>query len=192
MSMATRTDTQSPALHVADGHDLIPEHARALLEAAREDRLEALYVLAVHCGLRQGELLGLRWEDVDLDAGVLRMRGTKTARSRRTVKLSQTVLEALRSHLTRQLEEIDKMGDRYQDRGLVFASEIGTPLNRYNVMLRSSRCSRKPGCPILGSTTCAIRAPRYCSRSGDTMIFRHMQKPLGMRQILIDKRIYVH
>jgi integrase len=137
MSMATRTDTQSPALHVADGHDLIPEHARALLEAAREDRLEALYMLAVHCGLRQGELLGLRWEDVDLDAGVLRMRGTKTARSRRTVKLSQTVLEALRSHLTRQLEEIDKMGDRYQDRGLVFASEIGTPLNRYNVMQRS-------------------------------------------------------
>jgi site-specific recombinase XerD len=92
MSMATMTDTQSPALHVADGHDLIPEHARALLEAARGDRLEALYVLAIHTGMRQGELLALRWEDVDLEAGVLRVRGTKTARSRRTVKLSQTAL----------------------------------------------------------------------------------------------------
>jgi integrase len=69
-------------------------------------------VLAIHTGTRQGELLALRWEDVDLDAGVLRVRGTKMARSRRTVKLSQTVLEALRSHLARQLEEIDKTDDR--------------------------------------------------------------------------------
>jgi integrase len=82
---------------------LSPEQARAFLEAARGDRLEALYVLAVHTGMRQGELLALRWEDVDLDAGVLRVRGTKTARSRRTVKLSRTALEALTSHLARQL-----------------------------------------------------------------------------------------
>jgi integrase len=52
-----------------------------LLEAARGDRLEALYVLAIHTGMRQGELLALKWEDVDLDAAVLRVRGTKTARS---------------------------------------------------------------------------------------------------------------
>ncbi len=44
------------------------EQVRMLLETARDDRLEALYVLAVHCGLRQGELLGLRWEDLDLDS----------------------------------------------------------------------------------------------------------------------------
>ncbi len=71
----------------------------------REDRLEALYVLAIHTGMRQGELLGLRWKEVDLEAGVLQVRGTKTARSRRTVKLSQTALEALKSHLERQLVE---------------------------------------------------------------------------------------
>lgn len=53
---------------------LSPEQARRLLEAARGDRLEALYVLVVHCGLRQGELLGLRWEDVDLEAGTLHVR----------------------------------------------------------------------------------------------------------------------
>ena len=42
------------------------EECGALLESARGERLEALYVLAVHCGLREGELLALRWDDVDL------------------------------------------------------------------------------------------------------------------------------
>jgi len=52
--------------------------ARRLLDSAHADRLEALYVLAIHCGLRQGELLGLRWEDVDLEAGMLQVRRTLT------------------------------------------------------------------------------------------------------------------
>jgi len=88
-------------------------------EAVQGDRLQSLYVLAVHTGLRQGELLGLKWGDVDLEAGTLHVRRTlttskdgpllttpKTKGSRRTVKLSQTALEALRNHLERQLREI--------------------------------------------------------------------------------------
>ena len=90
-------------------------------------------------GLAPCELLALSWEDVDLDAGVLRVRGTKTARSRRTVKLSRTALEALTSHLTRQLGEIDRAGDSWRENGLVFATEIGTPLNRHNLTQRSFR-----------------------------------------------------
>ena len=91
---------------------------KALFKAARGERLEALYVLAVHAGLRQGELLGLKWGDVDLEAGTLQVRRTlttakggpvlsspKTKGSHRTVKLSQTALGALRSHLERQLRE---------------------------------------------------------------------------------------
>ncbi len=57
---------------------LSPEETRYLLEAIREDRLEALYVLAVTTGMRQGELLGLKWQDVDLEAGTLRVRRTLT------------------------------------------------------------------------------------------------------------------
>jgi integrase len=95
---------------------LTPEQVKALLEVARGDRLEALYVLAIHTGLRQGELLGLKWEDVDLEAGTLQVRRTlttakggpvlstpKTKGSRRSVKLTQSAVEALRSHLQRQL-----------------------------------------------------------------------------------------
>jgi integrase len=128
-----------PKVPKKDVTPLSPDQARVLLEAARRDRLEALYVLAIHTGMRQGELLALKWEDVDLDAGVLRVRGTKTARSRRTVQLSQTALDALTRHLTRQLGEIDRAGNAWRENGLVFATEIGTPLNRHNLTQRSFR-----------------------------------------------------
>ena len=55
---------------------LTPEQARAFLEAARGDRYYALYVLAIHYGLRQGELLGLKWADLDLDTNTLQVRRT--------------------------------------------------------------------------------------------------------------------
>jgi integrase len=55
---------------------LSPQEARAFLEAAQGDRLEALYVLALTTGMRQGELLALRWRDVDLEAGTLQVRAT--------------------------------------------------------------------------------------------------------------------
>ena len=58
---------------------LSPEQARTFLKAVRGDRLEALYVLALHRGLRQGELLGLRWDDLDLEAGTLQVRPSYAA-----------------------------------------------------------------------------------------------------------------
>jgi integrase len=93
------------------------EQTKALFEATSGDRLEALYVLAVHTGMREGELLGLKWEDVDFECGVLRLRRAlvreggkvtlgdlKTPKSRRSVGLTRAAAEALRSHLERQLE----------------------------------------------------------------------------------------
>jgi integrase len=111
-----------PQIQREEIRPLTPEQqAKILLETVRaqDDRLEALYVMAVTTGLRQGELLGLKWDDVDLEAGTLQVQRTlttakggpvlsapKTKGSRRTVKLSQTALGALRSHLERQLREI--------------------------------------------------------------------------------------
>ena len=71
--------------------------------------------MAVHCGLRQGELLGLKWDDVDLKAGTLQVRRTlsngeftppKTAKSRRIVGLTPTAVEALKRHSKRQAQEM--------------------------------------------------------------------------------------
>jgi integrase len=126
------------------------EQAKALLEAAREDRLEALYVLAIHTGMREGELLGLKWDDVDLEANVLRLRRAlvreggkvkvgdlKTAKSRRSIRLTRAAADALRGHLERQLAEMERMGSLYQPGGLVFATESGTLINPSNLRNRS-------------------------------------------------------
>lgn len=139
-----------PKVHKEEMRPLSPAEARSLLEAAREDRLEALYVLAVHCGLRQGELFALRWDDVDLEVGTLRVNRTltvtkdgptfttpKTPKSRRSVRLTAGAVGALKRHSERQAQEMVKVGTLYQDQALVFASEVGTPLDRHNVSSRS-------------------------------------------------------
>jgi integrase len=133
-------------------HPLSAEEAQRLLEAAQGDRLEALYVLAIHTGMRRGELLGMRWEDVDLDSASVRVRRTltridngrrlalaepKTRRSRRTVGLTQRAVEALRSHRARQAEEKLKAGSLYASQGLVFAGEGGGFINPSNLRQRS-------------------------------------------------------
>ena len=128
---------------------LSSQQAKAFLEAVRGDRFEAAFVVALHCGLREGEILGLKWSDVDLDAGTLQVRRTlsealagrlfeppKNGKGR-SVKLTAGAVDALRNHLTRQIEEIESLGDRYRDKGLVFPSQVGTPMNAKNLTARS-------------------------------------------------------
>jgi integrase len=135
-----------PQVRREEMRPLTAEQVRILFRAAKGARLEALYILAVTTGLRQGELLGLKWDDVDLEARTLRVRRTlttakggpqltapKTKGSRRTVKLTQNAVQALRSHLERQLDEIDRAGSLWRENGLIFASESGEPLDRRNV-----------------------------------------------------------
>jgi integrase len=128
--------------------------AAVFLKAAKGDRFEALYILCLMCGLRQGEALALHWRDIDLDGGTLRVNlqlqrmrrdGKKSGKlvfsepknaSRRTVGLPQRAVSALKSHRKRQLEEKLTAGSVYQDEGLVFASRFGTPLDAQNVVNR--------------------------------------------------------
>lgn len=130
---------------------LTPEQAKTLLEAARGDRLEALYVLAVTAGLREGELLGLRWEDVGLEGGVLRVRRqltrTKDGLSftvpkrgkTRAVRLTGPAVAALLDHRKIQSRDQTNAGPLWQDSGLVFTSTAGTPVDVGNLTYRSFR-----------------------------------------------------
>jgi integrase len=133
-------------------HPLSVLEARQLLEAARGDRLEALYVLAVHTGMRRGELLGLQWEDVYLDdiyptirvRRTLTRKGTgyvlgepKTKNSRRSVRLTPGAVEVLRTHRARQAEEKLRTGSLYGDQSLVFAGKGGGLINPSNLRQRS-------------------------------------------------------
>ena len=143
-------DVKAPTPTPKEMHPLSAPEARRLLEAARSDRLEAFYVLAVHTGMRRGELLGLKWEDVDLDDSTVRVRRTltrkgtgyvlgepKTKKSRRTVMLTPRAVDALRSRRARQAEEKLRAGSLYGDHGLVFASESGGLINPSNLRQRS-------------------------------------------------------
>lgn len=137
---------QVPARVEQVGRSLSPVEAKQLLQAAKSDRLHALFVTAVYLGLRRGELLGLRWEHVDLEGETLQVAQTlqrvdgriqvlppKTRYSRRTVPLPPPVVEALRVHKAAQGKERLSAGANWQDSGIVFASRVGTPMEPDNL-----------------------------------------------------------
>lgn len=132
---------------------LSPDEARRLLDAAGGTRFEALYTVAVTTGMRQGELLGLRWQNVDLDTRKLHVVGSlqnmtgegwkivepKTARSRRLVVLSELGTQSLRRHRATQAETRLRRGDAWEDNDLVFSNSFGRPINPQYLLNRSLR-----------------------------------------------------
>lgn len=139
------------------------------LPAAVGDRLGMLYIVMACTGLRNGELRGLRWQDVDLEAKVLHLRGalsrdgtvgtTKTKGSRRQVELPLLAVAALRAQRTRQAEERLALGEAWGggrdgngagdggQGGLVFTTTIGTPLDGIHLLRAFYRLCDDVGLP---------------------------------------------
>jgi integrase len=123
------------------------DEAAAFLESVSRHRLHALFAVGVALGLRKGELLALRWEDVDLDSGMVRVRQTvqrlphvglvygppKSLRSRRSIPLPDASVRALRRHRATQAAEALAAGPSWTDSGLVFTSTVGTVLEPRNL-----------------------------------------------------------
>ncbi|MFM9449925.1 tyrosine-type recombinase/integrase [Streptomyces europaeiscabiei] len=132
---------------------LTAAEARQLLHAANGDRLHALYELALRTGLRKGELLGLHWEDLDLDGGTatihrslqrtrsqgLTVLNTKTLASERRIALPTECISSLKIHQERQDEERQTAGTSWTDNGLVFTTPKGRPLDPTNLTRRFRR-----------------------------------------------------
>lgn len=139
-------------------HPWTAEELRAFLAAAEGDRFYPIFVLLVSTGMRRGEVLGLRWADVDLDAGRLAVRHTigrvggkvlagepKTAKSKRSIALDPGTVAVLRRHRIAQLEERLAWGGLYRDQDLVFAREDGAPINPEYVGRALRRIAGKAG-----------------------------------------------
>jgi integrase len=139
---------------------LAPTDANRLLDAARDDRLEALYRVALSLGLRQAEALGLRWEDIDLDKRTLRVSKAlqvikgemqlvepKTASARRILPLPSALVAALKAHRARQAAERLKMGEAWQDHDLVFCTRVGTPIHPRNLIRSFQALRERAGLP---------------------------------------------
>ena len=119
-----------------------PDEARLFVKAIEGERLEALYLLAIATGLRQAEILGLSWKDVDFKQSQCSVRKTlqridgefrfvepKTARSRRILTLPEIVITSLRTHKGRQVGEMLAAGDKWESSDLVFTDAYGGPLS---------------------------------------------------------------
>ncbi len=135
--------------HQKEARALSPTQVRALLAEASGERNEAIYITAIHTGLRKGELLGLKWTDLDLDGGTLSVRRslkvtdhgldfgpTKNKASRRSVPLNKSAVAALKAHRLRQNEERLRLGELWEDQDLVFPNRVGKPINPSNLYNR--------------------------------------------------------
>lgn len=136
-----------------------PEETRRFLEAVRGDRFDALFMVAAYLGLRQGEILALRWHDVEVDRRSLSVTGsmptvgrrvrddTKSDRSRRVLPLPEPVASALRTHRVRQLDDRLRAGDEWRDDDLIFASVFGGPVERKGLHYRWKKAITRAGVP---------------------------------------------
>ncbi len=132
----------SPGEHRA----LTPEEARRILTAGDPHRLSALYHVLLTLGLRKGEVLGLRWRDLDFDKAELKISQQyqtiegkttattpKTKTSKRILPVPPLLLDRLRAHWRNQQEERKLLGVEWKEHGLIFPSEVGTPLGPRNL-----------------------------------------------------------
>jgi integrase len=149
---------EPPRVQRQEMKSLNPDQARAFQHAIKDDELEALYLIALDSGLRQGEVLGLRWEDVNLDAGTVRVSYAlqrvagklvlvepKSKTSRRAVKLGTVAALALREHHARQAQESGRV--TWLPFGLVFTGPHGQPLDGVAVTKRFQAVLKAAGLP---------------------------------------------
>lgn len=139
-----------------------PAQVRTFLDGVAGERLHPFYLLALTTGMRRGELLGLRWIDVDLEKGFVSIKQTlvcigyrvefgepKTSRSRRTISIDPATIVVLKSYRARQLEERLAWGPGWTDSGLVFAKENGTNFHPSLVSDAFEKAMRRSGLPRL-------------------------------------------
>jgi integrase len=128
-------------------HPLRPDEARNFLNSLRGHRLEALFSVAIAIGVREGEALGLAWDDIDLRDGVIKVRNQlqrieghltlvepKSPHSIRTLAVPASIMERLNDHAKGQLAEKLHAGSKWDDSGLVFTNRFGGPLQARNVI----------------------------------------------------------
>ena len=122
------------------------KEAAKFLNACREDRYYIAFLLAIMTGMRKGEVLGLRWQDVDIEQSLISVRQTlsytgkgsefqapKTEHGKRAIAIPTQVVEALKRHKRQQAQEKLMLGQEYQDNDLVVATRFGTFVTARNL-----------------------------------------------------------
>jgi integrase len=194
---------KTPAGAAKVSEPLDPYEVKALLEAATESRFEALYVVAIHTGLRRGELLGLKWTDVDLEAGTLAvwrsldtdgtLKVPKNRAAERALRLTTRALDAIKAHKLRQNAERLQAGARWQDHNLVFPNTVGKPMNAGNLYCRDFKpLLKRAGLADEGHTIHSLRHTFATTLADKGVHPSTAQKMLGHSDIRMTLAIYTH
>lgn len=194
-----------PTVHPPKVDPFSPDEARQFLTAVKGHRLEALFVLALTTGLRQGELLGLTWHDVDLGDGRIHVRQTlhwathkrtwslaepKTERSRRSLDLPTITLVALEEHRLRQNMESNLAGSLWEEHGFVFTTPTGRPLDGANVGHTFHRILDRAGLRRQRFHDLRHGAASLLLSQGASL--REIMEILGHSQIGLTANLYTH
>lgn len=152
--------TEPPRIHKKEIFPLEIEEVKQLLFYAKNDRYYIAFLLAITAGLRRGEILGLRWKDVDLDARTASicknlvlvnnkpvLQEPKTRRSARLVTLPYVTVQALLEHKQKQDREKLRASITYQDYDLIVATSLGTPVNPRNLIRNFEQILKVAGLP---------------------------------------------
>ncbi|MFC9559599.1 tyrosine-type recombinase/integrase [Agromyces sp. NPDC056965] len=192
-----------PAVERVEARSLESKEVKAVLAGAEGSRYSTLLSLLSRTGLRRGEALALRWQDVDLDGGELRVRGTlgrvggeliitepKTDLSRRAVTISPSTVELLRKHRAAQAAERLRAGELWADRGLVFATETGGPVDPRNALRALTTAAKKAGVESIGLHTLRHSAASTMLSAGVPLT--DVSRMLGHSSVAITGDIYGH
>jgi len=197
-------DVELPRVTTHEISPLTSEQAHKLLEAARGHRLEGLLVVALATGMRRGELLALRWQDIDFEKRTLQVRRTvtrlpgrgfvesepKTPKSRRTLILPQFVLKALKQHHMRQMEVHLQAGTNWRDSDLVFCNIYGRYLDPGSLHDQFAALLKKAGLPHMRFHDLRHSAATMLLGMGIPM--KVVQELLGHSSFTITADIYSH
>ena len=188
-------------------HEITPltaDEAQRLIKAARGDRMEARWLVGLALGMRQGEALGLWWDDLDLDAGLLRVRRAlqrrhggglvfaepKTQRSKRTIPLPGQLADALRDHYARQEQERITAGSLWRGSPCVFTTPIGSPVDPRNDFREFKKLLDRGGLPSV-----RLHDLRHTAASlllAQNVPARVVMEILGHSQIALTMNTYSH
>jgi integrase len=197
------TSVQRPGVARKEAAHLDPQQVTELLVAAEGSRYHMALLLIATTGLRRGEALALRWSDVDLDAGVLRVRETvqriegelstgevKTDRSRRTIPLSPAIVALLRRHRVTQLEERMRAANQWAETGLVFTTELGSAVEPRNLLRVVQAAAKRMGLDGIGAHTLRHSAATAWLEAG--VHIKQVSDLLGHSSVAITGDVYGH
>jgi integrase len=194
---------KQPSIERSEAHHLESAQVLALLDQAADTRYHALLRLIATTGLRKGEALALRWDDIDLDDGSLHVRGTlarvggrlivtppKTALSRRTLPLAPAEVDLLLAHRGAQAAEREHAGPAWSEHGFVFTTETGRPMDPRNVLRALTTAASKAGLSGVNVHTLRHSAATAWIEAGVNI--KAVSTLLGHADIRITADVYGH